>query len=145
MSSRVTWRGRGLNILARVITAAAVVFCCLVAVADILAGRGSLAAMMLFLAVVNGALFTVNTGIALKRKAEAIERSRPRPDYAHIARMEREVYGEAFHHDGAPAPREPVKRSIVISEASRGAVTCERGYHIFSYNDPACLDCGEKI
>jgi hypothetical protein len=26
----------------------------------------------------------------------------PRPDYALIASMEREIYGEAFHHDGAP-------------------------------------------
>lgn len=29
-------------------------------------------------------------------------RNKPRADYALIARMEREVYGEAFEHDGAP-------------------------------------------
>jgi hypothetical protein len=31
--------------------------------------------------------------------------SRPaRPDYAAIARIEREIYGETFTHDGAPLP-----------------------------------------
>jgi hypothetical protein len=29
---------------------------------------------------------------------------RDRPDYAAIARMEREVWDEAFEHEGAPAP-----------------------------------------
>jgi hypothetical protein len=36
------------------------------------------------------------------RRAERV--NRPRPDYAAIARMEREIYGEAFNHDGAPEP-----------------------------------------
>lgn len=33
-----------------------------------------------------------------------LERDLRRPDYALIAEIEREVYGEAFHHDGAPEP-----------------------------------------
>ena len=31
-----------------------------------------------------------------------LPRMRPRPDYAAIARLEREVYGETFKHEGAP-------------------------------------------
>ena len=34
---------------------------------------------------------------------------RGRPDYARIATLEMEIYGEAFHHDRAPAPREPMR------------------------------------
>ena len=37
-----------------------------------------------------------------------VERAnRPRPDYSVIARMEREVYGETFEHEGAPAAVRP--------------------------------------
>ena len=37
-----------------------------------------------------------------------VERAnRPRPDYSAIARMEREVYGETFEHEGAPAAVRP--------------------------------------
>jgi hypothetical protein len=32
----------------------------------------------------------------------AVEQSRPRPDYRLIAALERDIYGEAFEHDGAP-------------------------------------------
>jgi len=34
--------------------------------------------------------------------------NRPRPDYAAIAAMERELYGEAFEHEGAPEARRVV-------------------------------------
>jgi hypothetical protein len=40
-------------------------------------------------------------GVILRADRQAREPSR-KPDYALIAAMEREVYGETFHHDGAP-------------------------------------------
>lgn len=43
-------------------------------------------------------LFCVQTKLVHLR--EAI--NRPRPDYASIAAMERDVYGETFEHEGAP-------------------------------------------
>jgi hypothetical protein len=36
-------------------------------------------------------------------RAEIARLAQPRPDYAAIASMEREVYGETFRHEGAPA------------------------------------------
>ena len=36
------------------------------------------------------------------RKIYAVIPATPRPDYSAIARMEREVYGETFKHEGAP-------------------------------------------
>lgn len=45
--------------------------------------------------------------IAIRVNTRVIRRQRvldrPRPDYSAIARMERELYGETFKHDGAPA------------------------------------------
>lgn len=38
------------------------------------------------------------------------ERDRPRPDYAAIARMERDIYGETFGHEGAPDAPQPKPR-----------------------------------
>jgi len=57
------------------------------------------------------ALSTVLCVVALVAQTHAIRRMdrqrltqlRPRPDYAAIAAMERDVYGRAFEHDGGPA------------------------------------------
>ena len=46
--------------------------------------------------LVAGIAFQART---IRRRAEQL---RPRPDYAAIARMEREIWGEAFEHAGAP-------------------------------------------
>lgn len=54
------------------------------------------------LVLITVALFCVATRVAGDRRARYVEASRPRPDYRQIAAMEREVYGEVFHHDGAP-------------------------------------------
>ena len=51
--------------------------------------------------------FIIALTVAVRVHSGTIKRrewlDRPRPDYAAIARMEREVYGEAFKHEGAPA------------------------------------------
>jgi hypothetical protein len=45
----------------------------------------------------------------IRRRAEQL---RPRPDYAHIARMERDIFGEAFEHDdGAPQVSRPQRQT----------------------------------
>ncbi|HEX3960913.1 MAG TPA: hypothetical protein VHZ03_30560 [Trebonia sp.] len=44
----------------------------------------------------------------IRRRAEQL---RPRPDYAHIARMERDIFGETFEHDGAPQVSRPQRQT----------------------------------
>lgn len=57
------------------------------------------------------------------------ERDRPRPDYAAIAAMERDIWGETFRHEGAPSlgiSREATDRAvkafggITMAESGRG-------------------------
>lgn len=59
-----------------------------------------------FLAAIS-AVCVVALAVAIWVQTKAIRRreylDRPRPDYALIARMEREVYGEAFRHEGSIA------------------------------------------
>jgi len=55
------------------------------------------------------------------RKVYATER--PRPDYAAIARMEREVYGETFKHEGAPPARRTVSGPHGHRAPATGTVT----------------------
>jgi hypothetical protein len=60
-----------------------------------------------------GAVFAIGIMLlAVRRNARNIaqtQRSLHRPDYALIAAIEREVYGETFRHDGAPEPVRPSK------------------------------------
>lgn len=63
------------------------------------------------------------------RKIHVLESVARKPDYSLIASMEREVYGEAFHHDGAPAvsawgrvARTPAERD--------GMCDCARAHHV---------------
>ena len=59
--------------------------------------------LVLFPVVLSCALvFAVRVNARTIANLEVAERARWRPDYAHIARMEREIYGETFSHDGAP-------------------------------------------
>lgn len=57
------------------------------------------------------------------------ERLRPRPDYSRIASMERDVWGEAFEHAGAPAPLPRVvatRRTYACTVCGRDAHTTRR-------------------
>lgn len=49
-------------------------------------------------------MFAVRVNARTIANFELAERAKRRPDYGHIARMEREIYGEAFDHAGAPKP-----------------------------------------
>ena len=57
-----------------------------------------------------------------------------RPDYSLIARMEREIYGEAFSHDGAPEVAASTR--IARSSCHCGAPALARG---------SCPDCLRRI
>ena len=62
------------------------------------------------------------------RRREYLDR--PRPDYAAIARMEREIYGETFKHEGAgqPARRETVRETTARWERDKEAPKLRYGY-----------------
>jgi hypothetical protein len=94
----MSYPGRPLSIFAR--TAHAFAAACLLVAAFLFAasGRMGLALFDLTLAVVNAGCFLFHTRRAARQKIA----NRPRPDYALIAEMEREIYGETFTHDGAP-------------------------------------------
>ena len=56
--------------------------------------------------------------IRRQRRIDAIA-SRPRPDYSAIARMEREVYGREFGHDGAPGfPPGSVENAVALASGN---------------------------
>jgi len=81
-------------------------------------------------ALISGIAVLVNTRTirrarAVQRRKEALER---RPDYAAIARMEREIYGEAFKHDGAPG--EFVPPAPVLFIGTRAPAGCRPPYAI---------------
>ena len=67
--------------------------------AVLIASIGIYAGVMetVFLGALCAALF-----FAVVARTPSPPRPKPRPDYSLIARMEREIYGEAFSHDGAP-------------------------------------------
>lgn len=166
MSTAVTWPGRRLGIAGRVINAVAVTVCTIAAALNVAAGNLVLAAAMAFLAGANVFCFLVNVKVTSQRRAQVIEASRPRPDYALIARMEREVYGEAFRHDGAPgvtraaldaemdalvdacerhqSRREPgcfESLHQLRKERMARKITCESGYHVYANSEPSCMYC----
>ena len=58
-----------------------------------------------------------------QRRIDAIK-NRPRADYASIAAMEREIYGETFEHDGAPKPVRTVSGPHGSPAASRACWHC---------------------
>lgn len=66
-------------------------------VLDVLAGSiFAVAPLVMIPALIACVVLTTRV---IRRQRAAI---RPRPDYAVIARMEREVWGRTFEHDGAP-------------------------------------------
>ena len=96
MSASYPYRRSGIAV--RVVNALAAT-CFLVGAALEFASHHLIAAVIMLVSVVlNGGLFVLNTKTAARRRMAA----RPRPDYALIASMEREVYGETFRHDGSP-------------------------------------------
>jgi hypothetical protein len=101
--ARVSYPGRKVGITGRVFNVVAALYCTALAVIDLLGGRMVLAAILLVLVVASVASFAVSTKGAARSRARAVEQSRPRPDYRLIAALERDIYGEAFHHDGAPS------------------------------------------
>ena len=72
--------------------------------ADVLTGH-------IWMAAVPSATFALMAGTALWQTSRiaGFRAQLQRPDYAHIASMEREVYGETFTHDGAPEAQRPPK------------------------------------
>jgi len=82
----------------RIFNLAAAVLCGIGAVLWLITGHLARGLPLLLMMVLNLGCFAAITRAAARLRVA----SRPRPDYALIAAMEREVYGEAFRHDGAP-------------------------------------------
>ena len=84
-----------------------------------------LAAIFTWAAITTGWTLALGAGLmavfavlGARSERDLREHRRPRPDYALIARMEREVYGEAFHHDGAPE-QETVRQRVERQATAR--------------------------
>ena len=75
--------------------------CVVSAVVQFMLGYPATGAFTVFLALANAACCVMNMLRDGNQRRQAI-RSAHLPDYSLIARMEREIYGEAFSHDGAP-------------------------------------------
>lgn len=71
----------------------------------------------------------------------ARKRERPRPDYAAIAAMEREVYGEAFEHEGAPKPVRTVSGPHGLPAAAQACWHCGDRARIRGL----CLPCSKML
>lgn len=82
----------------RIYVVAALVFNAGMLVVDAVTGNPIVVLPIICVTFLVGALVLMTR--VIRRRAEQL---RPRPDYAAIARMERDVYGETFGHDGAPA------------------------------------------
>lgn len=81
----------------RIYVVAALVFNAGMLVVDAVTGNPIVVLPIICVTFLVGALVLMTRVIG--RRAEQL---RPRPDYAAIARMERDVYGETFQHDGSP-------------------------------------------
>lgn len=73
--------------------------------------------------------------------------NRPRPDYPAIATMEREIWGEAFEHEGAPS--RSARRAVIEPRPERlpeGYARCPRGhgYHARHDDRPRCFECEDE-
>jgi hypothetical protein len=75
------------------------------------------------------------------------EQLRPRPDYAHIARMERDIFGEAFEHDGgAPQVSRPRRQTCGYGHpliSDRPCKVCE--YRRYRFEGPLPSDVIRSI
>lgn len=65
--------------------------------------RGHAAVFSVLLFVFATMAIGLETYVIRRQREMVAAANRPRPDYIAIARMEREVYGETFDHDGAPS------------------------------------------
>lgn len=163
----VTHPGRRSGIAVRVLNVVLVVLGALLIPVFLVQGERILALAWMFIVACNLFALALNTKTAALRKAQAIERNRPRPDYRLIAELERDIYGEAFEHDGAPetramvsvrpadlcrncAARKMVARGFcrdcyrdLIGPQPERAGLCDSGYHVYSYSEPGCLNCHE--
>jgi len=78
------------------------------------------------------------------RRAEIARR--PRPDYAAIAAMEREIYGEAFKHEGMPGVSQPEPRrqtSYLRPRHPHGYRDCDCGGSR-RYDVDRCWQCEKR-
>jgi hypothetical protein len=98
----IPYRGRRLNIFARVMSMVAI-FCCTISIISSLEGGFILvAALLMILVTANVLSYGMQTAVAQRRRAQYIREHRPRPDYRFMSVTEREIWGRPFHHDGAP-------------------------------------------
>lgn len=88
---------------------------------------GTALAMVLF-----AALFTTPRIHAIDKQ------NRPRPDYARIARLEREIFGEAFRHDGAPDDGKPQMGGFCLPAGPEFVIPRPASAEGYAYN---CFKC----
>lgn len=103
----VTWNRRPGYPLRRLSIATRCVLL-LLALANLLSLASGMARGQLYLLSLAGVALASAAFLALRWSSARLcaitaERNRPRPDYRLIAAIELDVYGEAFHHDGAPS------------------------------------------
>jgi hypothetical protein len=139
MSASYPYRRSGIAVRVMNVFGAA---CCLVAAALYLASHHlMLAIFMLVVAIFNAGLFVFNTKLAHGKRAKHIEAHRPHPDYALIAAMEREAYGETFRHDGSPVAA-PLELARDANERTPAQARIEaRPYACESCGAPEGEDC----
>lgn len=90
-----------INRIAVPVNIVAIVVLSFAAAGSAIVGNLTIAALDAFGAALNVACLFYNVARIQQRNAAALVTAR-RPDYALIASIEREVYGEAFHHGGSP-------------------------------------------
>ena len=138
-----TYPGRRSGIAVRVLSVVLVVLGALLIPVFLVQGERILAIAWMFIVACNLLALALNCKTAALRKAQAIELNRPRPDYRLIAEMERDIYGETFEHDWAPKVS---GASGVVKVARRShSGLCDVGYHVYSYSEPGCLNCGTRM
>lgn len=99
---KVTYPRRRTNVALRVFNVLFVTAACILVPLWLMAGRWGLAIAWMLMAALQCAGFTLGTMTNRSRMRLAAEAARPQPDYALIARMEREGDGRTFHHADAP-------------------------------------------
>jgi multisubunit Na+/H+ antiporter MnhG subunit len=87
---------------------------------------------------------TVTVAIQTHAIRRAVQRAKVRPDYAAIAAMEREVYGEVFTRPGEPY-KSGGHIAPVPSRRSPVGVACDRGHFYWNYRPSrVCAMCSGK-
>jgi len=109
--------------------------------------RGDLYGLSCFAGVV-GLILTMawQTRLIRRMDRQRLIQLRPRPDYSAIAAMERDIYGEAFRHEGSIAsmflPKSPVLFTGTRSHAERECGACGYGYRPGDFG--VCRKCDRQ-